>query len=173
MSLSFVEDGLSSASPWGLCLLVGPAQGQKKATAEKNKCESTNMLITWAHAQRCIARTNTHMHGGHTVWVYFNVKNPCCLFHEVEKMPTSLKIHTCRCPHLEILWDMDGLLFLLSAWWATGHHGPAWPRRHGALGLEEGGVDGGWQAQWLWLVEDQGACWWSRSGERWGPEGGR
>lgn len=46
MSLSFVEDRLSSVSPQGLCLLVGPTQGQTKTTAEKNKCQSTNMLIT-------------------------------------------------------------------------------------------------------------------------------
>lgn len=137
MSLSFVEDGLSSASPLGLCLLVGPTRGQKKTTVEKNKCECTNTLITWAHAQRYIARTNTHMHGGHTV------NETSCLFREVEKMHTSVKIDTCRCPHLESLWDTGGRLFLLSVWWATGRHGPAWTHRRGAPGPEEGGVAGG------------------------------
>lgn len=47
-----MEDRLSSASPRGLCLLVAPTQGQEKTTVEKNKCESTNMLVTWAHADR-------------------------------------------------------------------------------------------------------------------------
>lgn len=58
MSLSFVEDGLSSASPRGRCLLVGPAQGQGRATTvEKNKCsQSTNTLITWAHAHMDVMR---------------------------------------------------------------------------------------------------------------------
>ena len=42
-------------SPRGPCLLVGPTPGQKKTTVEKNKRESTNMLITWALAERyCI-----------------------------------------------------------------------------------------------------------------------
>lgn len=59
MSLSFVEDELSSASPRGPCLLVGPTQGWKTTTAEKNKCECPNVLITWAHALIYIA--NTHM----------------------------------------------------------------------------------------------------------------
>lgn len=59
MSLSFVEDELSSASPRGPCLLVGPTQGWKTTTAEKNKCECPNVLITWAHA--LIYMANTHM----------------------------------------------------------------------------------------------------------------
>ena len=116
MSLSFVEDGLSSVSPRGLCLLVGPTQGQKKTTVEKNKCESTNMLITWAHAQRYIAHTNTHVNGGHTEGVHFNMKHMLFFFMEWKKMHTCLKIYTCRCPHREILWDTGGLLFLLSVW---------------------------------------------------------
>lgn len=37
MSLSFAEDRLSTASPWGLCLLVGPTWGQKKTTAAGEK----------------------------------------------------------------------------------------------------------------------------------------
>lgn len=171
MSLSFVEDRLSSMSPQGLCLLVGPTQGQKKTTAEKNKCEHKHADHLGTRTE--IYCTHKHKHGGHTVWVCFNMKHPCCLFHGVEKMHTSLKIDTCRCPHLEILWDTGGLLFLLSVWWATGHLGPAWSHRHGAPSLEEGGVADGWQARWLWLVEDRGACWWSRLGVRWEPEDGQ
>lgn len=37
MSLSFAEDRLSSASPLGLCLLVGLTWGQKKTTAGEKK----------------------------------------------------------------------------------------------------------------------------------------
>lgn len=134
MSLSFVEDGLSYAGPQGLCLLLGPTQGQKKTTAEK---ESTNMLITRVHAQRYTACTNS-------VRTLENTPSLTCLFHGVEKMQTRFKIYTCGCPHLEILWDMGGRLFLLSVWWATGHHGPASLHTHGVLGLqEEVGVAGG------------------------------
>lgn len=61
MSLSYVQDVLSSVSPQGMCLLEGSTQGQMKTTVEKNKRESTNMLITWLHAERYIACTNTHM----------------------------------------------------------------------------------------------------------------
>lgn len=51
ISLSFAEDGLSSASPRGLCLLVGPTWGQKKTTAEKKK-KKRESINTWTCAQR-------------------------------------------------------------------------------------------------------------------------
>lgn len=151
MSLSFVEDRLSSVCPRGLCLLVGPTQGQKRTTVEKNKCESTNMLITWAHADILQAQTLTCMEDLLCKYAATWNTHVVC-FMEWKKMHMHyvyLKIHTCRCPHLEILWDTVDPLFLLSAWWATGLHEPAWPHRHGAPGLEEVVVVvvGGWQGQ--------------------------
>lgn len=116
-----------------ICQSTGtvPAGGTDAGTGEdnsgkkkKNKCESTNMLITWAQAQ---TRYTAHT----------------CLFHGVEKMHTRLKIHTCSCPHQAILWDTGGPRFLLSVWWATGRHAPASPRRREAPGLEGGQVGGG------------------------------
>lgn len=65
MSLSFVEDRLSSMSPQGLCLLVGPTQGQKKTTAEKNKCEHKHADHLGTRTE--IYCTHKHKHGGHTV----------------------------------------------------------------------------------------------------------
>jgi len=127
-----------------------------------------------------------HKHADHlgTCWEMYSMHTKTCpgstLWHDDDdclmerKKCTPVKIiYTYRRPHLETLWDMGGLLFLLAAWWATGHRGPAWHHRYGSPGLEEGEVAGEWQAQWLWLGEDQGACWWSRLGVRWGPEGGR
>lgn len=82
-------------------------------------------------------------------------------------------IRTCKHPHREILWDMDGLRFLLVGWWAIGHRGPSWPHRNAAVGPEEAGAGGGWQARWLWWGADQGACWGNQSGVMWGTEGGQ
>lgn len=51
MSLSYVEDRLSSVSPLGQCLLVGLMQGQMKTTVEKNKqWKRKHKLVTWSHA---------------------------------------------------------------------------------------------------------------------------
>lgn len=66
MSLSYVEDRLSSVSPLGQCLLVGLMQGQMKTTVEKTNSESANtnwspghmpIVIIHAHTQVCFFAT--------------------------------------------------------------------------------------------------------------------
>ena len=59
MSLSFEEDGLSSASPRGLCLLVGPTQGQRE-----KKYKHADRLGTCREMYR--THTHTHTQGEHT-----------------------------------------------------------------------------------------------------------
>lgn len=123
-----------------------PAGGTDAGTEEDNS--GKKQVRVHKHADylgTCteIYCTHQHPHAWRTYCVSASRHETSCLFRGVEKMHTSVKIDTCRCSHLESLWDTGGRLFLLSVWWATGRHGPAWTHRRGAPGPEEGGVAGG------------------------------
>lgn len=93
MSLSFEEDRLSSVSPRGLCLLVGPTQGQEYTAVEKKTCARTQTCRSLGHMHKCIYTAGINKKHGE--WFVC----ACVLLHEAQKQSHTFEnahMHTIR-----------------------------------------------------------------------------